>query len=130
MKKLSILLVLSMMLLLTACGGLKDGAYEGKSSEDSRGAYGVVKVEVKGGKIAQANFLQYNADGTLKDENYGKEAGDENYPKAQNALKVSGKYPEKLIETQSAEKVDAITGATGSWGQFQEAAKDALAKAK
>lgn len=74
--------------------------------------------------------MQYNADGTLKDENYGKESGDENYQKAQNALKSSEQYTKKLVETQNVDKVDAVSGATSSWNQFKEAAKDALAKAK
>lgn len=130
MKKTIILLFLSVMLLLAGCSGLKNGSYEGKSSEDSRGAYGVVKLKVEGGKITQAEFIQYNGDGTVKDENYGKEAGDENYQKAQNALKSAVQYAEKLMETQDIKKVDAISGATSSWNQFQEAAKDALGKAK
>ena len=74
--------------------------------------------------------MQYNSDGTVKDESYGKESGEENYKKAQDALENLRQYPEKLVETQNVDKVDAVTGATSSWKQFQEAAKDALAKAK
>ncbi|NLM11626.1 MAG: FMN-binding protein [Clostridiaceae bacterium] len=132
LKKLTISIVLVLLVVaLTACGAkLEDGNYEGQSTPDSRGAYGVVSIEVKDGKIASAEFLQYNADGTLKDESYGKESGEENYKKAQDALEYSKQYAEKLVETQKVDKVDAITGATSSWKQFQEAAKDALAKAK
>jgi major membrane immunogen (membrane-anchored lipoprotein) len=116
---------------LSGCGSsLKDGTYEGRSTNDNRGAYGIVSLEVKNGEIASAQFLQYNADGTLKDEKYGEEAGEDSYKMAQNALQYSKKYPEKLVETQDVGKVDAVTGATSSWKQFQEAAKDALAKAK
>lgn len=133
MKKLAVVFISVLLIVaLTACGGakLKDGSYEGQSTPDSRGAYGIVKLEVKDGKISSAEFLQYNADGSLKDESYGKQSGEENYKKAQDALEASKKYPEKLVETQDVEKVDSITGATSSWKQFQEAAKDALAKAK
>jgi major membrane immunogen (membrane-anchored lipoprotein) len=132
-KKVAVPIILVLLaLVLAACGGgkLKDGSYEGRSTADSRGAYGVVKIEVKDGKIASAEFLQYNSDGTVKDESYGKESGEENYKKAQDALENSRQYPEKLVETQNVDKVDAVTGATSSWKQFQEAAKDALAKAK
>ncbi|WP_252891105.1 FMN-binding protein [Thermoclostridium stercorarium] len=80
--------------------------------------------------MESAEFLQYNADGSLKDESYGKDSGEENYKKAQAALEASKQYAEKLVETQDVEKVDSITGATSSWKAFQEAAKDALAKAK
>jgi len=133
MKKIAVSLISVLLIfVLAACGGakLKDGSYEGQSTPDSRGGYGTVKIEVKDGKITSAEFLQYNADGSLKDENYGKESGEENYKKAQNALESSQKYAEKLVETQNVDKVDSITGATSSWKSFQEAAKDALAKAK
>jgi len=132
MKKLSISVVLVLLaVMLVACGAkLQDGSYEGQSTPDSRGAYAVVKIEVKNGKITSAEFLQYNSDGSLKDENYGKTSGEENYKKAQEALEASKKYPEKLVETQNVDKVDSVTGATSSWKQFQEAAKDAVAKAK
>lgn len=130
LKKLSIIMIL-LCLVLTACGAkLEEGTYEGRSTPDSRGAYSTVTIEVSDGKIASAEFLQYNADGTLKDESYGEEAGEESYKKAQDALKFSQQYSEKLVETQDVEKVDAVTGATSSWKQFQEAAKDAVAKAK
>jgi len=132
-KKFGIVLIsVFLIAALVACGGgkLKDGSYEGQSAPDSRGGYGVVKIEVKDGKIESAEFLQYNADGSLKDESYGKDSGEENYKKAQDALEASKKYAEKLVETQDVEKVDSITGATSSWKAFQEAAKDALAKAK
>jgi len=131
-KKLGIVLVsILLVAALTACGAkLKDGSYEGQSTPDSRGGYGIVKIEVKDGKISSAEFLQYNADGSLKDETYGQGSGEENYKKAQDALKASAEYPKKLVETQDVEKVDSITGATSSWKAFQEAAKDALAKAK
>lgn len=134
MKKiLTSVILVSLMVVLTACGGggkLQIGSYEGQSSKDSRGGYGVVKIEVKDGKITSAEFLQYNGDGSLKDESYGKDSGEENYKKAQEALEASKQYAEKLVETQDVAKVDAITGATSSWKHFQEAAKDALAKAK
>lgn len=133
MKKLLVsVILLSLMVALTACGGekLQDGSFEGQSTKDDRGGYGVVKIEVKDGKITSAQFLQYNADGTVKDESYGKDSGEENYKKAQNALEAGNQYADKLVETQDVDKVDAITGATSSWKHFQEAAKDALAKAK
>ncbi len=131
MKKLTVSVLMCVLVLLPACGkAFRNGSYEGRSTDDSRGAYGIVSVKVEGGKIASAEFVQYNADGTIKGERYGEEAGEENYKIAQKALEQSKKYPEQLMQTQNVEQVDAVTGATTSWKQFQEAAKDALAKAK
>lgn len=131
MKKLTLLFILWALILMPACKkNFRDGTYEGRSTDDSRGAYGIVTVKIEGGKIASAEFVQYNADGTVKAEKYGEEDGEENYKIAQKALEQSKKYPEQLIRTQDVEQVDAVTGATTSWKQFQEAAKDALAKAK
>lgn len=131
MKKLTLLVLISALILMPACKKtFRDGTYEGRSTDDSRGAYGIVTVKIEDGKIASAEFVQYNADGTVKAEKYGEEAGEENYKIAQKALEQSKKYPEQLVQTQDVEQVDAVTGATTSWKQFQEAAKDALAKAK
>jgi major membrane immunogen (membrane-anchored lipoprotein) len=131
MKKLTVSVLICVLLLLPACGkAFRNGSYEGRSTDDSRGAYGIVSVKVEGGKIASADFVQYNADGTVKGEKYGEEAGEDNYKLAQKALEQSKKYPEQLIKTQDVEQVDAVSGATTSWKQFQEAARDALAKAK
>lgn len=131
MKKMSFTLLICILVLLPACSKTyKDGTYEGRSTDDSRGAYGVVTLTIESGKIASAEFIQYNADGTAKGVKYGEEAGEENYKLAQKALEISKQYPEKLVDTQDVEKVDAVTGATSSWKQFQEAAKDALAKAR
>lgn len=131
MKKLSVFLFICVLALLPACGkAYKDGTYEGRSTNDSRGAYGTVVLKIEGGKIASAEFVQYNADGTIKGEKYGEEAGEENYKLAQKALENSKQYPEQLVKTQDVEKVDAVTGATSSWKQFTEAARDALAKAR
>ena len=131
MKKLTVFVMICILVLLPSCGkAFRNGSYEGRSTDDSRGAYGIVTVNIEDGKIASAEFVQYNADGTIKAEKYGEEAGEENYKIAQKALEQSKKYPEQLIQTQDVEQVDAVTGATTSWKQFQEAASDALAKAK
>lgn len=131
MKKLAVFVMIGALILLPACGkAFRNGSYDGRSTDDSRGAYGIVSLKIEGGKITSAEFVQYNADGTVKGEKYGEEAGEENYRLAQKALENSKEYPKQLLETQNVEKVDAVTGATTSWKQFQEAAKDALAKAK
>lgn len=126
---------------LTACGGgaqasYKDGTYTAQSSvyegDDEGGSgYGVINVTIKDGKVSQAEFLTYEPDGTLKDANYGKTAnGNQDfYNKAQKAVAACKQYAADLVEKGSPNSVDAISGATISYNEFQEAAEDALGQA-
>ena len=135
--------------LLTSCGGkkvLQDGVYTAQSSvfeglEDEEFAdmgaagdgYGVVTITVKDHQISACEFQTFTTDGTLKDENYGKRDGairnQDYYNKAQRAVKGSEQYAEILVRTGDLKKVDAISGATISWNEFQEAAEAALKEA-
>ncbi|MBQ8305411.1 MAG: FMN-binding protein [Blautia sp.] len=127
---------------LTGCGGsksFKDGTYEGKSSvyegeEDGSGAgYGVAKVTISGGKITGCEFQTFEPDGTLKGPDYGKQNGEianqDFYNKAQRAVQASTKYGEQLAEAGNLADVDAISGATISFNEFNEAVNDALDQA-
>ena len=125
---------------LAACGGsgeLQDGTYTGQSSnfegEAADGAgYGVVKLTIKDGAIADCTFETYELDGTLKDENYGVSlSGNQNkYTKAQNAVKACPEYAKALVEAGDASNIDVISGATVNHDQFVEAVDDALAQAR
>ena len=70
------------------------------------------------------------ADGTEKDENYGKaKEGATNqglYKIAQAAVKNSQEYPKLLIEKGDIKDVEAISGATVTYASFTEAVNDAL----
>ena len=127
---------------LTGCGGsksYKDGTYEGKSSvyegeEDGSGAgYGVATVTISGGKITGCEFKTYEPDGTLKGPDYGKQDGEianqDFYNKAQRAVQASTKYGEQLAEVGNLADVDAISGASISFKEFNEAVNDALDQA-
>ena len=127
----------------TACGAsaaLKDGTYEGQSSiyegdADGSGAgYGVVKLTISGGKVTECEFSTYETDGTLKDEDYGKQNGEiantDFYTKAQRAVQASAKYAEQLAAKGSLDEVDAISGATISFNEFTEAVNAAFDKAQ
>ena len=137
------LYALMTLALLTACGGsasYADGVYTGTSSvyegdDDGSGAgYGVATVTIQGGAITACEFQTYEPDGTLKDEDYGKQNGEvanrDFYNKAQRAVQASAKYGGMLVEAGSLKGVDAISGATISYGEFQEAVEDALSQAK
>ena len=148
MKK-TILLALAVALtalLLTACGGggpkeYVDGTYTAQSEmytaeEEGEGdGYGVVTLTISGGKITGCEFITYQPDGTVKDEEYDKavngEVGNPDfYNKAQKAVKAAPVYAEQLVETGSLDQVDAISGATYNDQQFKDAVDTALQQAE
>ncbi|HHW32220.1 MAG TPA: FMN-binding protein [Clostridiaceae bacterium] len=137
MKKiLSIILVVVMTFgLMVGCGGAKykDGTYEKTSEPDERGNYATIKIVIKSGKIAEAEYVEYTPNGP-KDENYGTNNGkienQENYDKAQKALAASKTFGEKLVKAQDPSKVDVVSGATNSHKTFVQLANEALSEAK
>jgi major membrane immunogen (membrane-anchored lipoprotein) len=122
--------------LLSACSknALHDGVYEGQSEEDDTGAYGRVFITVKDGKIAACDFVTWQKDGTIKDEDYGKVNGEisnrDFYEKAQLAVRAMKRYAEQYAETQDLNAVDAVSGATIAYNQFLEAAEEAFMRAR
>lgn len=126
--------------LLSGCGKAsgsdvyKDGTYTGKSAPDDQGAYGEATITIKDRQITGCNYVTWQSDGTVKDEEYGKVNGEisnqDYYDKAQNAVKAMEQYAQELINVQRPEDVDAVSGATISYNQFVEAVKSALEEAK
>ncbi len=128
----------------TACGEkhYADGTYKAQSAEyindedDSTAGngYGVVELTISGGAITACTFHTYELDGTLKDEEYGKENGEianrDFYNKAQKANAACEKYAEALVKTGSIKDVDAISGATVNYNEFVEAVGIALKDAE
>ncbi len=113
----------------------KDGVYTARSSiQDKWGGTGGVTITIKDGAITECEFLTYQKDGSVKDEDYGKVDGKiQNagfYKIAQNALKQNDVYANSLVEMQDIEEVDAITGATISHELFQDAVRLALKQAE
>jgi len=111
----------------------KDGTYTGTSGTDILGGTGELTVTIQNGKITQAEYKGIHKDGTVKDIDYGKTNGkienQEFYNKAQQAVKGASTYGPRLVETQDVDKVDAKTGATYSYKQFNEAGHKALDQA-
>ena len=139
------LLAAAAALLLTGCGGKKvswkDGTYEAQSSvfenddgTDDGNGYGVVSVTISGGKITDCSFLTYEADGKLKDEDYGKEDGrianKDYYNKAQKANAACAEYASLLVQNGQLDGIDAISGATINYKEFKEAVGLALKQAE
>ena len=113
----------------------KDGTYKAMSDiKDDWGGYGEATVTIMDGKITGCEFLSYEKDGKVKDENYGKMNGVIKnaglYKIAQTAIKNSAQYGTRLVEMQQLDKVDAIAGATMSHELFQNAAGIALKQAE
>ncbi|MDO4753745.1 MAG: FMN-binding protein [Bacillota bacterium] len=118
---LAMLMILALVLTVTSCGDvrLKDGTYTRTSSKDEHG-FIEVTVVIKDGKIADCTMKMFNVDGTLKGEDYGKNAGNPKlYELAQKALGEASKLPALLVEKGDIAEVDALSGATKTYDQFK-----------
>ncbi|MCR4704824.1 MAG: FMN-binding protein [Lachnospiraceae bacterium] len=132
-------MLVGVVMLLAGCNGrnavYKDGTYTGQSSaDDKENGYGVVTIKIENGTVASCEFLTYNADGSLKDEDYGKENGrivsKDFYNKAQKANAACAEYANMLVSSGNLEGVDAVSGATVNYNLFIEAVNNALEGAK
>ena len=134
MKRISAILLSLLLLasLLTACGsptGLQDGYYTAQAAEFNFGWKEYITILVKGGRIISVEYNAENASGFIK-------SWDNAY--MQTMLHSNGTYPNQytrnyanqLLEEQSADGIDAITGATSSWGSFQKLAQAVLEQAR
>ena len=134
MKRILAILVALLLMapLMTACGnqeGLQDGYYTAQASEFSHGWKEYITILVKGGSIVSVEYNADNASGFIK-------SWDNTY--MQNMLHSNGTYPNEytryyanqLLEGQGEGGIDAITGATSSYGSFQILAQAVLEQAR
>ena len=134
MKRIFVMLISLLLLtpLLTACGdqeGLQDGYYTAQASEFSHGWKEYITILVKGGSIVSVEYNAENASGFIK-------SWDNAY--MQNMLQVTGTYPNEytryyanqLLEGQGEEGIDALSGATSSYGSFQILSQAVLEQAR
>lgn len=116
------LLLTASLLLLTACGDqteLQDGYYTAQAAEFSHGWKEYITIMVKDGSIVSVEYNAENASGFIK-------SWDTAY--MQSMLDVTGTYPNQytryyagqLLEKQGEGEIDALTGATSSYGSFQK----------
>lgn len=139
MKKYLLVGVAVALSLLTACGkkdfskmSFNDGEYQGhyeSDDKDHKDSADVI-ITIQDGKIVACTAEFKDGKGDIKGEEYGKQAGDDKYQKAQIAVQGFSQYADKLVEVQDPEQVDTISGATVSNKEFKEAVWDALEKAK
>ena len=117
---------------LTACGGqagLQDGYYTAQAAEFSHGWKEYITIMVKGGSIVSVEYNAENASGFIK-------SWDNAY--MQTMFHAEGTYPNEytryyanqLLERQGKGEIDALAGATSSYGTFQRLAQAVLEQAR
>ena len=117
---------------LTACGGqagLQDGYYTAQAAEFSHGWKEYITILVKGGSIISVEYNAENASGFIK-------SWDNAY--MQTMFHAEGTYPNEytryyanqLLERQGKGEIDALAGATSSYGTFQILAQAVLEQAR
>lgn len=127
-----ILALAAAVLLLTSCGStqeLQDGYYTAQAAKFSHGWKEYITIMVKGGAIVSVEYNAENASGFIK-------SWDIAYMKNMNG--ITGTYPNKytreyaaqLLENQSADNIDAVSGASSSGGNFVKLAAAVLENAK
>ena len=135
MKKIwiSVLLTVFLVAPLTACGTaraeFRDGYYTARAAEYNFGWKEYITIMVKGGSIVSVEYNAENPSGFIK-------SWDNAY--MQNMLHTSGTYPNEytrfyaaqLLERQEADRIDALSGATSSYGSFQKLAAAVLEQAR
>ncbi|MBS5870481.1 MAG: FMN-binding protein, partial [Fusobacterium periodonticum] len=130
MKKYLLIGMVVALSLLTACGKkdfskmtFNDGEYQGHFNNDDKDhpSTADVVLTIQDGKIVACTAEFRDGKGNIKGDDYGKEAGDEKYKKAQIAVEGFSTYADKLVEVQDPNEVDAVSGATVSNKEFKEA---------
>jgi major membrane immunogen (membrane-anchored lipoprotein) len=118
----------------TASRMYRDGTYEFKSPADGEGYYVKGTLTVSDGKISAAQWTIYDANRTDKvfDKDYETVfAGNDTYiQQCRDNLKGSEGYTQGLIDGQSIDSVDAVSGATWAYHKFSDFVEGALAQAK
>lgn len=105
----------------------KDGTYTAKGETDERGWTPEVTVVIKDGKILEAKYDEVRGMYKSEDTEYHKAFKD---AKNVDIVAIYNQLGEGLVAKQSVDKVEATTGATGTFGNFKTLAAEAVAMAK
>lgn len=126
------LIFLLLVLPLTACREeteLQDGYYTAQAKDFSHGWKEYITIMVKGGSIVSVEYNAENASGFIK-------SWDSAY--MQTMLHSNGTYPNEytryyanqLLEGRRDDDIDALSGATSSYGSFQKLSEAVLEQAR
>ncbi len=133
-KRRMLILLVSLFtgLLAVSCGkeeSLKNGYYTAEMSEYSHGWKEHVTICVMENRIVSVEYNAENASGFIKswDIAYMKNMNGKmgTYPN-----KYTREYARQLLENQSADNIDAVSGASTSGGNFVKLAAAVLEKAQ
>jgi major membrane immunogen (membrane-anchored lipoprotein) len=114
----------------------RDGVYEGQSKAKytSEPFWGHIKISLENGSFTGVEFcIRDSSEQEIVDSIYGviHYSGIPEYMKQcvndGHGIEI---YPQRLLEKQNLDKVDAISGATWSYNIFKASAKEALKDAK
>lgn len=107
----------------------QDGEYRAEGAEYSNGYKEYVVITIADGKISKAEFNAVNESGDLKtdDEDYKASMEEQNGTYPEEYMK---KLTDELVDTQSTDDVEAVTGATHSSSDFKVLADAALKNAE
>lgn len=126
------LIFLLFVLPLTACSEeteLQDGYYTAQAQDFSHGWKEYITIMVKGGSIVSVEYNAENASGFIK-------SWDSAY--MQTMLHSNGTYPNEytryyasqLLEGRRDDDIDAISGASSSYGSFLKLSEAVLEQAR
>lgn len=128
---LFIVVIIAFASLMTGCGSskMKDGFYTAEMDEFSHGWKEYVCILVNDGVIVSVEYDAKDPSGFIK-------AWDNEYMRNMNG--VSGTYPNRyvrelagqLLDDQSAQSIDSISGATHSSATFEQLATAVIKQAK
>lgn len=129
---LGLIIALLFAVQMTGCGDqetLQDGYYTAQAAEFSHGWKEYITIMVKGGSIVSVEYNAENPSGFIK-------SWDNAY--MQIMLHSNGTYPNEytrnyasqLLEKQQEDQIDAISGASSSYGSFQKLAAAVLEHAR
>ncbi len=122
MLLLAVVIVFAGVLYLaagSAAGGLKDGYFSAEMSAYHDGWKEFVTICVKGGAIVSVEYNAKNESGFIKswDMAYMRDMNEyiDNYPN-----RYTREYAKQVMEKQSAEGIDTVSGATRSGVSFRQ----------